>query len=67
MLANPEGPYIQLLGIQVPKCLTIEGIMGLNSLIVVCVDPLGKPRKYLRSEVAVPDLRPISKWLGGGL
>ena len=37
----PEGPHIQPLGNWAPKCHTIEGIMGPNSLLVVYVDPLG--------------------------
>ena len=34
---------MQLLRNEAPKFHTIEGIMGPNSLMVVCVDPLGMP------------------------
>ena len=36
VIQTPEGPYIQLLGNWAPKYHTIEGIMGPNSLVVVC-------------------------------
>ena len=45
MIPIPEGPHLQLLGNQAAKYTTIEGIMGLNSLIVVHVDPLGMIRE----------------------
>ena len=38
MKVFPERPYIQPLGNKAPKCHTIEGIMGPNSLMIVYVD-----------------------------
>ena len=36
-----EGPYILLLWNEVPKNHYRDGLMGPNSIMAVCMDPLG--------------------------